>query len=104
MERVNRTLNHVSPSPTASHAASQRFDPAMLRSKGIGKPTFDIAKVTHILDHDHHDARQKMREFLKDPIYTPVYNVSMKYQRDVALERLRKICESGFISVTDFKQ
>lgn len=102
MERVHRVSAHVTTSPVSSKAAA--WNPNDVRAKALGKPSFDIAKMTDLLDHDHLEMRRAMRESLKDPIFTPVYNVSVKYEREVALERLRKICENKFISVLDFKK
>lgn len=47
--------------------------------------------------------RNKLLEVLKDPIFLPRYNISLRYERELALERLRKICEQDTFSVSDFK-
>ncbi|KAF6031789.1 hypothetical protein EB796_009893 [Bugula neritina] len=59
--------------------------------------------MTEVLDHDNLSMRQEMREFLRDPLFTPRYNISLSDERDVALERLKKICDAGFISVLNFE-
>ena len=63
---------------------------------------FDAAEFQRIIDHDNHDTRRAMRELSKDPIFIPRYNVSLRYQREVALEQLKKIADQGLVSVKDF--
>lgn len=67
------------------------------------KPTFDVKKMTHLLDHDNHEMRSKFREFVSDDIMKPRYNITLEEEREVALARLQRICDAGFISVMDFK-
>lgn len=70
---------------------------------GYGRQApFDVDKMVHLLDHDNHEMRNRLREFLKDPLYKPVYNVSLEEEREIALEQLQKICDNDFISVRDF--
>ena len=57
-------------------------DPKELRSKWP-KPSFDIEKLTHLLDNDNHDMRKDMRKFLSDPIMKPKYNISLEEERQV---------------------
>ena len=33
----------------------------------------------------------------------PRYNISLEEERDVALKRMKSICDAGFISVLDFR-
>lgn len=63
----------------------------------------DTQKISYGLDHDNHDTRKALRELFRDPIYTPKYNISLKEERDLAYDRLKKICDSKIISVSDFK-
>jgi acyl-CoA oxidase len=65
--------------------------------------TFDVAKLTDILDHDNQDMRQKMRKFLSHPSMIPRYNIPLSVERDLAYERLKLICQQDFISVKDFQ-
>ncbi|MPC69958.1 hypothetical protein E2C01_064191 [Portunus trituberculatus] len=58
--------------------------------------------MTALLDHDNHDMRKKFREFMSDPVMKPRYNISLEEEREVALARLKRICDAGFISVLDF--
>ncbi|XP_065655803.1 uncharacterized protein LOC100202148 [Hydra vulgaris] len=77
-------------------------DPKELRAKW-NKPSFNVDKMKELVDHDNHAMRDEMRNFLSDPIFKPKYNISLSEEREVALQRLKKICEKGFISVLDFK-
>lgn len=43
------------------------------------------------------------REFMSDAVMIPRYNISLEEERDIALKRLQRICDSGFISVLDFR-
>lgn len=51
---------------------SFNHEPAALRAEWP-KPSFDMAKMTELLDHDNLQMRKDMREFLKDPAFTPKY-------------------------------
>uniref|UniRef100_H2ZII1 Acyl-CoA oxidase/dehydrogenase middle domain-containing protein n=1 Tax=Ciona savignyi TaxID=51511 RepID=H2ZII1_CIOSA len=64
--------------------------------------TFDPAQMTELLDHDNHEMRKKFREFMSDPVMTPRYDIPLAEERDIALQRLKRICDAGFISVKDF--
>ena len=64
--------------------------------------TFDIEKLRFILEHDNHDTRAALKELFKDELYTPRYAIPLEEERRLAYERLKKICEGGHISVTDF--
>lgn len=77
-------------------------DPKELRSKWP-KASFDVDKMTALIDHDNHEMRKEMREFLSDPVFRPEYNISLQEEREVALQRLQKICDKGYISVLDFR-
>ncbi len=47
--------------------------------------------------------RDKFRKFMSDPLMTPRYNISVNEERELALARLQRICDAGFISVLDFR-
>ncbi|KAG0716586.1 Acyl-coenzyme A oxidase 3, peroxisomal [Chionoecetes opilio] len=40
--------------------------------------------------------------FMSDPVMRPRYNIPLEEEREVALARLKRICDAGFISVLDF--
>ncbi|EDO47675.1 predicted protein [Nematostella vectensis] len=60
--------------------------------------------MTRLLDHDNHEKREKFRKILsEDPLMKPKYNISVDEERALALKRLKKLCDQGFISVLDFR-
>ena len=65
-------------------------------------PIFPVEKLTHLLDHDNHEMRQKFREFISEPVMVPRYDISLEDERELALRRLQRICDNNFISVLDF--
>jgi len=72
-----------------------------LRSKW-GSVSFDVAKMTDLIDHDNHDQRHQMRKLLSEPQFTPRYNIALDAERELALSRLKEICDKKHISVLDF--
>ena len=56
-------------------------------------PSFRIPVLASILDHDNHEMRENFRKFVSDPIMTPKYNIPLHEERDVALARLKRICD-----------
>lgn len=66
------------------------------------KDAFDKKEMAALLDHDNHDMRKKFREFMSDPVMVPIYNIPLNEERDLAFNRLKRICDAGFISVLDF--
>jgi len=66
------------------------------------KPDFNIKALKDLLDHDNVEMRDEFREFLKQDLYKPRYNMTLEEERELALRRLQAICDAGFISVLDF--
>jgi len=64
--------------------------------------TFNKEKMIALLDHDNHEMRKEFRQFVSDPVMVPIYNIALAEERDVAIRRLQRICDGGFISVLDF--
>ena len=93
----NHHLNH-----SANCLSSLKHDPVKLRA-AWAKPQFDVKKMTAILDGDNLEMRQELRKFLNDPIMIPMYDIPLAVERDLALQKLQKICDAGFISVLDIK-
>ncbi|XP_077969139.1 uncharacterized protein LOC120344988 [Styela clava] len=99
---MTKTL--CSTSAVMNQTLSNKMTPPEILSNwnGGSKPSFDIDEMNKLLDHDNHEMRTKFRDFMSDPCMTPRYNISLEEERDVALQRLQRICDAGFISVTDF--
>ena len=84
-------------------AATLGLDPSKLKEEWC-KPPFDVPKMTYFLDHDNHEKRAKFRKFVsEEAIFLPKYNISLEEERDLALARLKKLCDNDLISVLDFR-
>ena len=100
---LNQSRNHTLENPRSFSSSEVRMDPQKLREEW-GTPSFEVMQMTHLLDHDNHEKRAKFRKVLsEDPLFTPKYNISLDEERELALKRLKKLCDQGFISVLDFK-
>lgn len=90
------------PYASQTRMMSVAMQPNELRKKWPD-PSFNVAKMTELLDHDNHDMRKKFREFVSDGVMVPKYNIALRDERDMSLLRLKRICHGGFISVLDFR-
>ncbi|KAF9584912.1 hypothetical protein BGW38_004720 [Lunasporangiospora selenospora] len=65
----------------------------------------DTAALAKTIAHDHHELRNQMQDYAaKDPIYIPRYDIQLAAKRELALQRLQRIANQGFISVLDFER
>ncbi|PRP86924.1 hypothetical protein PROFUN_03672 [Planoprotostelium fungivorum] len=69
---------------------------------GNANPDFSVEKMKHLLDYDNHETRDRFREFLKDPIFVPRYDMDLRDERELALQRLQKVAQAKLVSVKDF--
>lgn len=105
-KRIEVLLNHFKSEKSTTEfstcsALTKNLDG--LRSK-YQKPSFDVSKLVQLLDHDNLEMRNKIRDYLSsDKCFLPKYNISLEEEREVALQRLQKVCDGKFFSVTDFK-
>eukprot|EP00798_Chlamydomonas_sp_ICE-L_P003156 gene3156-13169_t len=68
-------------------------------------PSFSIDELNVLLDHDNHEMRKNMKEYMgKHEIYVPRYDISLAEEREVALQRLQGLCGGKFFSITDFRR
>jgi len=83
----------------------------MIRNlKFINKKTFNArvfsswntAKMTKILDNNNYETRDKLKNLFKDELFTPKYNITLDQERDLAYQRLKKVCDLKTVSVKDF--
>ena len=63
---------------------------------------FDISRMTSLLEHDNRETRSALKELFKDPLFTPRYALTLPEERELALARLKALCENKSISVRDF--
>ncbi|KAI8910834.1 acyl-CoA dehydrogenase/oxidase [Gorgonomyces haynaldii] len=64
----------------------------------------DPQLLNRLLEDDNREKRQAFKNYAKDPIFIPRYDVSLRYEREIALERLKRVADNGFISVFDFER
>lgn len=100
-QRWQSTAAAATPKVNYDGSLSNRISPPNLRA-AQSNYSFNVKAMTALLDHDNHEMRARFREFMSDPVMIPRYNISLEEERDVALARLQRICDSGFISVLDF--
>jgi len=61
--------------------------------------------LARLLANDNHENRSRMVDFMaRDSLYLPRFDVSLEFERDIALDRLKKLAHNGFISVLDFEK
>ena len=72
-----KTLPKWEATPVEKHPPSQRA--------GWPAASFDVPAMTHLLDHDNHEMRKELREFLSDPLFSPKYNISLEEEREVGI-------------------
>ncbi|KAJ3067163.1 hypothetical protein HDU98_009625 [Podochytrium sp. JEL0797] len=66
---------------------------------------FDPKKLNELLEFDNRENRHKMKDVLfRDRIFAPRFEVTLKHDRELALERLKLIAKGGYISVLDFER
>ena len=104
MSLVQR-LRGLSITHRAITAASIRClsDLMQLRNSWNPNPSFDSKIMTDFLDDHNQDLHAKMRHFLStDKSFIPQYNLSLEDERELALQRLKALCDKKFISVHFF--
>ena len=93
---------NISTTSAALQQTATDTNPSKLRDSWK-RNEFDKERMTALLDHDNHQMRKDFRQFVSDPVMVPIYNIALAEERDVAMRRLKRICDGGFISVLDFK-
>jgi acyl-CoA oxidase len=66
-------------------------------------PAAEMLHIQHVLENDNFENRAAMKQALRDPLFTPRFNSSLRMEREMALERLLTISQNKFISVYDFE-
>lgn len=61
------------------------------------------SELQHLLDHDCREERQRMKDLMRDPLFTPRWAIPIDEERDLALKRLQVLFDSGNFSVNDFR-
>jgi len=85
------------------NAEELRNSPPKIRQVNNPEPNFNVKALAHILDHDNHENRAKMREYLSQPSLRPKYAISLEEERELSLKRLQEFCDKKLVSVLDFR-
>ncbi|KAL3161451.1 hypothetical protein ABBQ32_010335 [Trebouxia sp. C0010 RCD-2024] len=70
---------------------------------GGGGIQFDAERLQKLLEHDNWETRAKLKELTKQDIFIPRYDMDLRDERELALQRLRVLCHSGLFSILDFR-
>jgi len=66
--------------------------------------SFDVVELKRVFDHDNFEKRDAYRALADEPLFVPRHNVSLSYERELALDRLKRVSETKMISVFDFER
>ncbi|CAE6372413.1 unnamed protein product [Rhizoctonia solani] len=66
--------------------------------------SFKVEELKRVFDHDNFDKRDAYRALADEPLFVPRHNVSLSYERELALDRLKRVSETKMISVFDFEK
>ncbi|KAG8720356.1 hypothetical protein FRC08_000454 [Ceratobasidium sp. 394] len=66
--------------------------------------SFNVDELKRVFDHDNFDKRDAFRALADEPLFVPRHNVSLAYERELALDRLKRVSETKMISVFDFER
>jgi len=111
--QTHETKRDAAPAPAvkteaANASANNRMSPEELRENwrqvmgGSSVVGFDVQAMRKLVDHDNHQMRENFTKLLMDPIFQPRYDLTLDEERDLALKRLKAVCDAGYISVLDF--
>ena len=65
----------------------------------------ELNEINCLLEPDNRENRHELRKlFSNDKIYIPRHSLTLSEERQIALERLQKVCTGGHISVLDFEK
>ena len=95
-------ITHKSKFSSAVHAKA--FNASDYRQQKIeNESSFPVRQLYECLERDHLDMKKQYINFLtNNEQFRPQYNIPLKNERELALQRLKAICENKFISVFDF--
>lgn len=99
--RAGHVINNASHRRTLALGRSSATSP-LQASAYTTATTANPAALTRLLDHHNHDTRAGLRALFKDDLFRPRYNVSLDEERELAYQRLSRVCNSGLFSVRDF--
>eukprot|EP01065_Artemidia_motanka_P003334 TRINITY_DN11601_c0_g1_i1.p1 TRINITY_DN11601_c0_g1~~TRINITY_DN11601_c0_g1_i1.p1 ORF type:complete len:650 (+),score=260.04 TRINITY_DN11601_c0_g1_i1:60-2009(+) len=69
----------------------------------VHRRCYSTEVMSHFLAFTNHETRARLRHlFGTDPAFIPKYNLALDAERDLAYQRLKKVCDLGVVSVRDF--
>lgn len=74
----------------------------LIKNTRINNMSFDSETFVTFLDRNCHDLRNKWKEFTKDPVFIPIFNLGMNEQKELAYKRLKKLADQKLFSAFDF--
>eukprot|EP00803_Ostreobium_quekettii_P004024 evm.model.scf_590.4 EVM.evm.TU.scf_590.4 scf_590:26976-29367(+) len=74
-------------------------------ASGAPVAQFDPSELQRLLDHDSHEMRARLKDFMNQELFVPRFNVPLEEERELALARLKAVCSrpGEFLSVLDFR-
>ena len=108
------SVSSSSSSPSSSRLSTKSFSAtastdttsllSQLRRSWLSA-SVDVESLQRLLEHDNADMRQRLKDFMNQPLFVPRYNISIAEERRLAYQRLRAVCQhpQPFFSVKDFK-
>jgi len=80
------------------------MDESFIGNVTSSNATFDIQKMRDLLWNDHIEMRKAFYDFIKeDDLFIFKHNVPLDMERELAFQKLKKVCRAGFLSVKDFR-
>lgn len=71
----------------------------------LNLPKEAFQDLNKILEPDNREKRQNFKSLMiSDPLFIPRYDVPLEFERQIALDRLKRISSKGLISVFDFEK
>ncbi|KAJ9533953.1 hypothetical protein QJQ45_027022 [Haematococcus lacustris] len=98
--RLATLLGHFE---TRKQPSASRVPASANYSGASAVSSFDAEELRELLEHDNHEMRAALKRLMLDDSFVPRYDMELREERDLALERLKKICLAGFASVRDFR-
>lgn len=64
---------------------------------------YNATRINNALNYSNKSTRDSMTELVTQPLFTPVYDMSIRDQKDLALKRLKEVVSKRLVSVKDFR-
>lgn len=111
MRRVGNLCRHLNPRDHSgddgiysSHSIHERLDHLSVNPTSVGRYSRVSEDLQAVLDHDCPEERRRLKDLMvHDPLFIPKWNLPLEEERELALERLKRLCHSGNFSILDFR-